>query len=195
MNQVFEILGKKHSTSRNLISTMKAKKILLKSSLLKWYLKHGLIVTKIYGIIPAQPTRIYENFMDWVSDLRREGDVLPEFAVKADNAKNIGCSGFGQSIMNKDKHINCRFIDEEEKFNRIKNTYWFYNAEEYLKENNDSIFEVQSKKKIIKEDNPIQNGSGILQDSKLRMLQFYYDCLDKYYVDRSDFQLIQIDTD
>jgi hypothetical protein len=30
--------------------------------------------------------------------------------------------------------------------------------------------------------------------AKLRMLQFYYDCIDKY-VDRSDYQILQMDTD
>ena len=43
-------------------------------------------------------------------------------------------------------------------------------------------------------DNPIQIGCAVYLLAKLRMLQFYYDCLDKY-VDRSDFQYIEMDTD
>ena len=34
----------------------------------------------------------------------------------------------------------------------------------------------------------------MLQYAKLRMLQFYYDCLDRY-LDRSDFEMSQMDTD
>ena len=41
---------------------------------------------------------------------------------------------------------------------------------------------------------PIQIGFFILQYAKLRMLQFYYDCLD-VYVDRADFQYCEMDTD
>ena len=41
---------------------------------------------------------------------------------------------------------------------------------------------------------PIQIGFFILQYAKLRMLQFYYDCLD-VYVDRADFQYCKMDTD
>jgi hypothetical protein len=37
-------------------------------------------------------------------------------------------------------------------------------------------------------------GCVMYQLAKLRMLQFYYDFLDKY-VDRSDFQYIEMDTD
>ena len=39
---ITERLKKKHTTNRKLIATMRAKKILLKSNLLKWYLQHGL---------------------------------------------------------------------------------------------------------------------------------------------------------
>ena len=41
---------------------------------------------------------------------------------------------------------------------------------------------------------PIQIACSVFDDSKLRMLQFYYYCIDKY-LDRSDFQYIEMDTD
>ena len=41
---------------------------------------------------------------------------------------------------------------------------------------------------------PIQIAFSVYDDSKLRMLQFYYDCVNKY-VDRSDFQYMEMDTD
>ena len=40
----------------------------------------------------------------------------------------------------------------------------------------------------------LQIACSVYDDSKLRMLKFYYDCIDKY-VDRSDFQYIEMDTD
>ena len=43
-------------------------------------------------------------------------------------------------------------------------------------------------------DKPFRVGIAVCQLAKLRVLQFYYDCLDKF-LDRRDFQLIQIDTD
>ena len=49
-------------------------------------------------------------------------------------------------------------------------------------------------KKNIALDLPISLGYFILQYAKLRMLQFYYDCID-VYVDRSDFEYIEMDTD
>ena len=54
--------------------------------------------------------------------------------------------------------------------------------------------EVMAGKHKIIMDTPIQIGCAVYQLAKLRMLQFYYDCLDKY-VDRSDFQYVEMDTD
>ena len=49
-------------------------------------------------------------------------------------------------------------------------------------------------KKVIKYDLPLQIGFFVYQYAKLRMLQFYYDFMDQY-LDRSDFQYLEMDTD
>ena len=48
--------------------------------------------------------------------------------------------------------------------------------------------------RVMKNDIPKQIGLFVLQYARLRMLQFYYDCLDRY-LDRSDFKMAQMDTD
>ena len=55
-------------------------------------------------------------------------------------------------------------------------------------------YEVESCKKTIKLNLPSPIGFWVYQSAKRRMLEFYYDCLDKY-LDRSDFQLCEMDTD
>jgi len=55
-------------------------------------------------------------------------------------------------------------------------------------------YEVTSTKREIKEDLPLQIGAAVYQLAKLRMLKFYYDFIDKY-IDRSDFELLEMDTD
>ncbi|KAG2917097.1 hypothetical protein PC119_g21213 [Phytophthora cactorum] len=50
------------------------------------------------------------------------------------------------------------------------------------------------KKHRVKNKNPINLSIAIYQLAKLRMLQFYYDCID-FYFDRSDFQYQEMDTD
>ena len=57
----------------------------------------------------------------------------------------------------------------------------------------DQYYEVEAAKSRIKLDLPVQLGFFILQYAKLRMLQFYYDFLDRY-VDRSNFEYMEMDT-
>jgi hypothetical protein len=58
---------------------------------------------------------------------------------------------------------------------------------------NDQYYEVEAAKQRIKLDLPTQLGYFILQYAKLRMMQFYYDFLDRY-LDRSDFEYLEMDT-
>ena len=55
-------------------------------------------------------------------------------------------------------------------------------------------FEIEFRKEKVTINRPFQIGIVVYQLAKLRMLKFYYDCLD-YFVDRRDFELIQMDTD
>ena len=53
---------------------------------------------------------------------------------------------------------------------------------------------LESRKPRVTIRRPFQVGIAVYQLAKLRMLEFYYDFLDRF-VDRSDFELIQMDTD
>ncbi len=65
---------------------------------------------------------------------------------------------------------------------------------EDLSQISENTFEVFSSKRKIKMDVPIQVGCAVYDLAKLRMLEFYYDFIDKY-IDRSDFVYCQMDTD
>ena len=55
-------------------------------------------------------------------------------------------------------------------------------------------YELESRKLRFTIRRPFQVGIAVYQLAKLRMLEFYYDFLDRYF-DRKDFELIQMDTD
>ena len=54
---------------------MKAKKILLYTPLLKWYIEHGLQVTAYHELLVYQPGRPFDWFPKEVADATREGDI------------------------------------------------------------------------------------------------------------------------
>jgi hypothetical protein len=136
----------------------------------------------------AKKGRPFQKFMTLVSDKRREGDKDIKLALMAEMYKTVGNSAFGGTILNKNKHRKISYADERV-FNIEKRRGFYYKANQI-----DSIYEVETRHKMIKQDRPIQVGCSIFQDAKLRMLEFYYDCIDKY-INREDFQYMQMDTD
>ena len=73
---------------------------------------------------------------------------------------------------------------------RTINSYWFRDLEEI----DDGVYELKSAKKRIKMNLPIQIGFFVYQYAKLRMLEFYYHCID-HFLDRADYELLEMDTD
>ena len=55
-------------------------------------------------------------------------------------------------------------------------------------------FQLKMRKTEVRIGWPYQCRIAVYQMAKLRMLEFYYDFIDKY-IDRKDFELIQMDTD
>lgn len=82
---------------RLLVGGMKAEKMLLGTPLLKWYLDHGLKVTRIYQVVEFNAQACFKKFVNDVTEARRMGDARP------DTMKFIGNSGYGSLIMDKTK--------------------------------------------------------------------------------------------
>ena len=76
---------------------MKGEKILLATPLLKWYLEHGLEVTKVHQVIEFTPEPCLKLFGDAVSDARRAGDADPSKAIIADTMKLVSCLNTGKT--------------------------------------------------------------------------------------------------
>lgn len=74
---------------RSLIGSLFGKKILLATPLLKWYLEHGLVVTKIYQLVEYTPKACFKPFGEAVSNARRDGDRDPRKAIIADTMKLV----------------------------------------------------------------------------------------------------------
>ena len=176
--------------NKKLLGVMKAEKILLYSPLLKWYLNHGLQVTKIHRYISYISGRPFKWFPEEVSSARREADNDKNKKQLGDTAKLKGNSFYGKMIENLEKHISTKFTTDEKLIDNIFRSPFF----EDLEEINEGVFEVRQRKKQVTITRPYQCGIAVYQLAKLRMLEFYYDFLDKF-CDRRDFELIQMDTD
>ena len=101
-----------------------------------------------------------------------------------------GNSAYGSLIMDKTKHRKIEYVEGEESVCIKVNNSNFQRYDNV----GENLFEVQLGKKQIRLDLPIQLGYFVLQYAKLRMLAFYYDCVD-YFVDRKDYIYCEMDTD
>ena len=176
--------------NKKLLGVMKAEKILLYSPLLKWYLNHGLQVTKIHRYISYTSGRLFKWFPEEVSSARRAADQDKNKKQLGDTAKLKGNSFYGKMIENLEKHISTKFTRDEKLIDKIFRSPFF----EDLEEINAGVFEVRQRKRQVTITRPYQCGIAVYQLAKLRMLEFYYGFLDKF-CDRRDFELIQMDTD
>ena len=128
--------------------------------------------------------------MKQVTEARCTGDVDQEKALLAEVFKLFGNSAYGKLIKALKRQANAIYTKDENVVNRDMRSAWF-DASGYKKIGD--AYEQHSRKPRLTIRRPFQVGIAVYQLAKLRMLEFYYDFLDKY-VDRRDFELIQMDT-
>ena len=181
---------KKIKNNKKLLGVMKTEKILLYSPLLKWYLNHGLQVTKIHKYISYTSGRPFKWFPEEVSGARRAADQDKNKKQLGDTAKLKGNSFYGKMRENLEKHMNTKFTTDEKLIDKVFRSPYFDDLEEI----SNGAFEVSQRKRRVTITRPYQCGITVYQLAKLRMLEFYYDFVDKF-CDRRDFEVIQMDTD
>ena len=152
------------------------------------YLQHSGL-TAVYRTIDYEPRKIFEWFVKEVADNRRKGDANKEKALLAEVFKLLGNSAYGKFIEGVERQKRTLYTRHEDEVDKHLRSAWFDDLEEI-----GDAYKIEMRKSKIIIDRPFQIGIVVYQLAKLRMLQFYYEFLD-YYLDRRDFELIQMDTD
>jgi len=183
--------GEKHGigTRKCLIGSLHATQILLATPLLRWYLSHGLQVTKVHQVIQFRPEACFRRFADEVTTARRKGDADPSKALLGDMFKLLGNCAYGKMATNKERHRRVLLCDKENAEKHVKKP--FYRRMNQITE---ECYEMTLAKERIVMNLPLHIAFFVYQYAKLRMLEFYYDFVD-YFLDRSDFQYCEMDTD
>ena len=186
----FAIKNKIMSTPRpSLIGSYFGKQMLFATPLLKWYLEHGLVVSNITLVLEYKPSPCFKDFGFRVSEARREGDADRSKSIIAETYKLLGNSAYGKTVTNVSKHADISFVTDDEMKKCVGKA--LFKKSTCL---SNDFHELEMHKKVLKHNLPLHIGYFVYQYAKLKMLQFYYDCIDKY-IDRSDFELCEMDTD
>ena len=173
---------------QKLVGALSAQKILLFALLLKWYLHQGLKITAVHRTIDYVSKKISTWFVDKVTENRRKGDQNPKQTLLAEVFKRLVNSSYGKLIEALERQTTLKHTKSENALGKDLRSVWFQDLEEIGDE-----YEIEIKMSLVEIDRPFQVGIAVYQMTKLRVLHFYYECLDKF-VDRRD-ELIQIDTD
>ena len=127
--------------------------------------------------------------MHEVPNKRRKGDAEAEKALLAEVYKLFGNAAYGKFLEAVERQLKVLYTKDENTVEKHLRSVWFEDLEEI-----GDTYKIKCRKNKVMIDRPFLVGIVVYQLAKLRMLQFYYDFLD-YYLDRRDYQLIQMNTD
>jgi len=136
-----------------------------------------------------KPENILAWFVEQVTEARRMGDVDKEKAIFAEVFKLLGNRCYGKMIEAVERHTNVSYTKDERTVDRALRSACFEDLNEI-----GGAYEITSRKPRITIRRPFPVGIAVYQLAKLRILEFYHDFLD-LFIDRRDFELIQMDTD
>ncbi len=173
-----------------LVGAMAGKKLLLLTPLLKWYVQHGLLVTRVYQVVEYSKKRCFRDFGEQVTVARSPRRPESGHESIRNPQQVVGNSAFGGTILNKEKFRKVKYLQGFRQACMAVNDPRFQS----MCELDEDYFEGEFANSRITMDMPLQLGYSILQYAKLHMLAYYYDFVLKY-VDRADFELLEMDTD
>ena len=178
-----------YTKSKKLICDWTDKKnYLVHYRMLKFYVRHGMIVEKIHEIISFKQSKWLESYISFNTQKRNKAKndfekdffkllVNAAFGKFLENVRNR----LGLKLIKKDNIK--KIIDQQSKltFNGIQKSYENYDS--YTFKQNQVVM-----------DKAIYVGFAILELSKLHMYETYYDTLQPYF-GQENLQLHYIDTD
>ena len=175
--------------ARKLVSVLEAKKVVLYSPLIKWYLQKGLIIDQFYEAAIYNPGRPFSWFPEVVAQKRREADENPKLSQVGETYKLLANSAYGKMIENLERQDRVELTMDVRRVQKLVLDPFFRDAEEV-----GDAFKLKMGKRYIVIDIPYQCGIAVYQLAKLRMLEFVYDMMHVYF-DPHDYEFIQTDTD
>ena len=138
----------------------------------------------MYKVLSYEPSRPFQWFTEEVSNARREGDKDEAKKQLEDTFKLKGNSFYRKMIEDLERHSSINFTTSQKEVDKCFRSPFFEDLDEI-----NGVYQIKMRKRKVSIGCPYQCRIAIYQLAKLRMLEFYYDFIDKY-VDRSDYKLI-----
>ena len=156
--------------------------------MLKFYIRHGMIVEKVHNIISFKQSKWLEKYINFNTQKRNE--AVNDF--EKDFYKLLNNAFYGKTMENVRNRLKIKFIKKDDYGEIIKQqSKLTFNGIHKSYENCDSYTFKQNE---VLMDKPIYLGFSVLELSKLHMYETYYDKLQPYF-GQENIQLHYMDTD
>ena len=151
------------------------KNYLIHYRMLKFFIRHGMIIDKIHNIISFRQNRWLEKYKSFITQKRNKA----KNNFEKDFYKLLNNAFYGKTMENVRNHLKIKFIKKDDyrkiikqqsklTFNGIHKSY--DNCNSYTFKQNEVLM-----------DKPIYLGFSVLELSKLLMYETYYDILQPYF--------------
>ena len=164
------------------------KNYLIHYRLLKFYVRHGMIVDKVHEIISFKQSKWLEKYLSFKTQKKNKADNGFEKKIY----KLLNNAFYGKTMENVRNRLKINFIQKNDFRGKIKQQFKLtYNGVHESYENYD-IYTFKQNEILM--DKPIYLGFTVLGLRKLQMYETYYDILQPYF-GQEKFQLHYVDTD
>lgn len=185
-NELREKLGIKGKSSKKLVPNLYHKKnYVLHYRNLKYYLAHGLILTKIHRAIEFTQSTWLKPYIDF--NTKKSKEAKNDF--EKDFFKLMNNSVFGKCMENMRKRVNVELVTTKRRLKKLTSKPNFQSFKIF----NEDLVGVHLKRINITMNRPIYAGFCILDLSKISMYQFHYDFMKIKYGNKAI--LMYTDTD
>ena len=110
--------GRNRGDGKKLLRALSAEKLLVLAPLLRWYVDHGAVITAVYRAIDYTPGKVFDWFVEQVTEARRTGDVEKSKVLLAEVFKLLGNSWFGKLIEALERQTNVIYTKDEKVVDR-----------------------------------------------------------------------------
>jgi hypothetical protein len=173
-----------------LVTSTHAEQVLYHTHFLKWLLEHDVTVTNITEVYQFEHRHLFTGFIDHCAGRRAEA-ILNGQKLTSQTLKLLLNSNYGKLCQNPAKFRDVEYVDmKSPRFLHLINSELLTE----IVDCEDDIFEISSKRNVVKESTPVHLALAILNISKMTMLRFLYDFVD-VHIDRDLYCLSLTDTD
>ena len=85
------------------------------------YIELGLVCTNIHWILEYTPRKVFEWFVNDVTNARRMADLDPSYKIRGDSAKTKGNAAIGITMINRTRRTSVKYCKQNDVGLHIQN--------------------------------------------------------------------------